>query len=246
MPNPFNKIIFTPEMHQFLKDNYKQLTNRELADALGLKLTRTRTELYRLGLKRMEMEYWTPEQVQFLKDNYKEFGDTELAEIFEVKWYKAKGWTKKHIEKKRRYLKLKRTTAEKNAIKVRNTKMGRFAMCAKKRWETTGVAPEGEKRIWFHADNTFFVVIKTKQGFVHYNRWLWEKEKGEIPPGMVVRVFGDDKINYTIKDLKLITKAENARLNSNNRIPKELKEITTLTRKLNRIITKKSKDESRN
>jgi hypothetical protein len=247
MPNPYNKIVFTPEMHQFLKDNYLSMTNRELADALGLKLTRTRTELYKLGLKRMELEYWTKQQTQFLKDNYKDFGDTELAEIFEVKWYKAKGWTKKHIEKKRRYLKLKRTTAEKKAIQIRNTKMGRFAMCAKKRWETIGEAPIGEKRVWFTSEgNLPYVVIKTKNGFVHYNRWLWQKEKGKIPPGMNVVINTDDRINYTIKDLALISDAELSKRNSQGRVPKELKQTQQLIRKINRkIITNEKRHRSR-
>lgn len=242
MPNRYNKIVFTPEMHQFLKDNYQQLTNRELADALGLKLTSTRTELYKLGLKRMEMEYWTPEQVHFLKDNYKIFGDTELAEIFEVKWHKAKGWTKKHIEKKRRYLKLKRTTSEKKAIQIRNTKMGRFKICNQKMWEKRGITPEGEKHIWFSSESNLpFIVIKTKNGFVHYNRWLWEKEKGAIPPGMNVVINGSDRINYTIKDLELLTNAELSARNSNLRIPQELKQTQKLIRKINRKIIKNEK-----
>ena len=113
----------------------------------------------------MELQYWTAAQTRFLRDNYKAFGDTELAEIFEIKWFKAKGWTKKHIEKKRRYLKLKRTTEEKRQIKIRNTKMGRFKICNEKMWKKRGVTPVGEKRVWFNQLNTPFVVIKIKEGF---------------------------------------------------------------------------------
>jgi hypothetical protein len=242
MPNPYNKIVFTKEMQQFLKENYQELTNKELANALGLKLTRTRQELYKLGLKRMELEYWTNEQVQFLRDNYKNFGDTELAEIFEVKWFKAKGWCKKHIEKKRRYLFLKRTIKQKELIKIRNTKMGRFAACAKNRWKTTGQTPIGEKRVWFTTGaNLPFVVIKTKTGFVHYNRFLWEKEKGKIPAGMNVVVNGSDRINYTIKDLELLTNAQLSARNSANRVPAELKQTQKLIRKINRKIINNEK-----
>ena len=135
MPNPANKIIFTETQHQFLRDNFKTFTNKQLANALGLNLTRTRTELYSLGLKRMELQYWTDEQVKFLKENYTLFGDTELAEIFEVKWYKNKGWTKKHIEKKRRYLKLKRTSDEIANIRKRNALQNRYNT-SEKAWET--------------------------------------------------------------------------------------------------------------
>src|SRR5690606_41007373 len=77
----YNKIILLPEEKKFLKENYQSMTNRQLADALELSLTKTRHFLYEMGLKRMEMEYWTDEQIDFLKKNYKTIGDTELAEI---------------------------------------------------------------------------------------------------------------------------------------------------------------------
>lgn len=241
MPNPPNKIKFTSGQRLFLKENYAIMTNKQLADALGLRLTRVRMELYSMGLKRMELQYWTDEQTKFLTDNYREFGDTELAEIFEVKWHKPKGWTKKHIEKKRRYLKLKRTAAERKKIHKRNTAMGRWSECAKKRWATTGQAPIGEKRIWFTPDNHPFVVIKTKNGFVHYNRWLWEKEKGKIPPGMNVCIFSSDPLDYTIKDLKLLTNAELSARNSKRRIPSEFKETQKLIKAITKITIKHEK-----
>ncbi len=236
----WNKIILDPEDILFIKDNWETMTNPELAKALGLRLTKLRYFLHDMGLKRIEMEYWTPQQVTFLKKHYQEMGDSELAEIFEVKWHKNKGWSKKHIEKKRRYLKLKRTQIERSKIKKRNTLMGRFAMCATKRWETTGETPVDEKHLWYRKDNTPFVVIKTKKGFVHYNRWLWEKHFGPIPPGMNVRIMSKDRINYTEKDLILITNAENSALNSQNRLPPELRQTMHIINKLNRVITQKS------
>ena len=232
----YNKIVLEPHEEEFIKDNFFSMTNQELANALGLKLTKLRGFAYALGLKRMELEYWTETQVDFLKLNYKEIGDTELAEIFEIKWKKNKGWTKKHIEKKRRYLNLKRTTLEKKKIKHRNTQMGRFSECAKKKWETTGQAPIGEKRIWYHPDNTPFVVIKTKKGFVHYNPWLWKKHKGKIPDGFIVRNFSNKLLEVQITDLKLITREENAYLNTSNRLTPASREIKKLSNKLLRAI----------
>jgi len=234
----WNKIILDEDDIQFIRSNWQKKTNKELADALGLKLTKLRGFLSEMGLRRMELEYWTEPQINFLKAHYKEYGDTELAEIFEVKWHKKKGWTKKHIEKKRRYLKLKRTAVQKKQIQIRNTKMGRFSMCAKKRWETTGVAPEGEKRVWFHSDNTPLVVIKTNHGWVHYNRWLWEKHFGAIPEGMNVRINSDERINFTKEDLILVTNAENSALNSKNRLPPEARETKKILNKLTKAITK--------
>lgn len=231
-----NAIKWTPTMIQFLRDNYKSKTNRELAEALGLKMTTTRTKCYELGLRKMQLQYWTPEQVAFLKANYKEMGDTELAEIFDVKWQKDKGWSKKHIEKKRRYLKLKRTKAQIARIKKRNVAMGRFSECANKMWETIGEAPVGTRRVWYRPDNTPFVVIKTKKGFIHYNRYLWEQTYGPIPKGMNVIVISADRVNYTAQDLVLMTNAELAAHNSAHRLPDELKQTQKLINKLNRKI----------
>lgn len=236
-----NKIILSPEEINFIKDNWESMTNPQLAEALGLKLTKLRDFLRELGLKRMELEYWTEPQILFLKKHYKEIGDSELAEIFDLKWHKNKGWSKKHIEKKRRYLKLKRTKLELKKINKRNTLMGRFKICNIKRWEATGVTPVGEKRVWYHNADAPYVVIKTKKGFEPYNRWLWEKHFGPIPKGMNVRIMSNDRINFTEKDLVLITNAENSALNSSNRLPKEFRETLHLVNKLNRILTKKQK-----
>lgn len=100
---PYNKIVWTDEMDQYIFNNWDNKTNKQIAEGLGLKLTVVRTRIYSLGLKRMELEYWTPSQVLFLMENYKEMGDTEIAEIFSQEWpEKKKGWSKKHISLSRK------------------------------------------------------------------------------------------------------------------------------------------------
>lgn len=241
------KIVFSDSDIAFLKSNFKSMTNKEIASALGLKITRVRTKAYELGLKRMQLEYWTPVQVQFLKDNYKTIGDTELAEIFDVKWFKQKGWTKNHIEKKRRYLNLKRTKHQLKKIKLRNTKMGRWSVESAQLSRQLRAAKTGEKRVWYTAKDTPFVVIKTKSGFVSYNRWLYKKIFGPIPLKMNVCLKpGADLINYTSQDLELLTDAELANRNSKSKLPPQLKHTQKLINQLNRIILKQSKNDTRN
>jgi len=103
------KIMLTEEISEFMKANYQSLSNRQIASALGLKLSITRGFLYQLGLKRMELEYWTQEQIDYLLETYEEKGNTELAKIFEERWPKKKRWTIKHIEKKLKRLGIKRS-----------------------------------------------------------------------------------------------------------------------------------------
>lgn len=233
----YGKIIFSDQDLQFIKDNFQKMTNDEIAAALGRKKTIVRTMAYSLGLKRMEMEYWTPEQIAFLNENYKSIGDVELAEIFENEWPKNKPWTKKHIEKKRRYLILKRTVKQLEKIHLRNKKSGRLAVANKKRWEATGSNDLGTIVIW-NTNGYKVAFIKTESGYVHYNRWLWIKEKGEIPPNHnIVKKDGCPEIP-TIEFLEAITKEDHAIRNKqkHDSLPKDVKEIIKLKNKLIKAI----------
>lgn len=118
------KKVWTPSEEQFLKDNWQSKNSYQLSNELGVTRTLVRTKLYEMGLKKMEMEYWTPEQVLYLREHYKQMGDTEIANYFNETFPKKKVWSKKHIEKKRRYLNLKRTPAEIKAIIKNNCRAG--------------------------------------------------------------------------------------------------------------------------
>ena len=229
-----NKIIWTDDHISFLKDRFYTLTNKQLADKLKLKITSVRTKCYSLGLKRMDLEYWTEEQIYFLKANYKAIGDTELAMMFSAKWYKQKGWSKKHIEKKRRYLKLGRNKAQIKAIHLRNVENGCFALCPVKAWEKRGITPLYTVKKWQK-----ITVIKTPDGYVHYAPYLWIKHYGLIPNGMIVRRKMEAK-EISIENLELITRAENAR--RNNDYPTELKQTIRLLNKLKKQINGKEQN----
>ena len=198
-----NKIAWTDDQLLFLKANWQAMTAQQLADNIGLKRTVVRMKLYKLGLKKIEMEYWTPEQIDCLMRNYKTVGDTELTEIFKRRWKKAKGWHKKHIEKKRRQMGLERTKAETAYIKKRNKEKGRFAMCPVKAWVARGgAAPENDIRVWM-ANGVPFKVIKIKSRWVQYAPWYYREYIGEIPKRYVVRVKDGNPLNIVKENLEL-------------------------------------------
>lgn len=201
-------------MERFLQHNYEKLTNAELADRLGLTLTVVRMKLYSMGLKRMEMEYWTDEQIDFLRANFHKIGDLELSEIFTRKWPKQKGWTKKHIEKKRRYLNLKRTKEQIRKIHLRNVEAGRFKICAIKRWDKCGRSKEGEIRFWRQNPCRSIPMIKVNGQYIFWARYTWEQNHGPIPKGMNVVFKDNNPRNMEISNLELITDAELSRRNS--------------------------------
>lgn len=203
------------EIESFLKQNYYKLTNPQLAKDLNLKMSTLRRICYELGLKRIQLEYFTQLQITFLKKHFQKKGDSELAEIFQQKWPKQKCWTKKHIEKKRNYLKLYRTKEEINKIHQRNVKAGKFKICPVKMWNKRGRTPEGEIHYWSqYKTGKKYPVIKHNGRFIHWARWAWEQKYGKVPKGMNV-VFNDgNSYKREIQNLILVTDSELARINS--------------------------------
>lgn len=239
MKYPHNKIVLTEDQIAYIKANFFQKTNRELAEHLGLKLTTLRTRCYEMGLKRMELEYWTKEQVTYLKKYYRKMGDTEIAAYFDKKYNKNKGWTKRHIEKKRRYLKLKRTPAEQKAIQKRNTKNGMFKMCPVKAWETRGtVAKEGDVRIW-PVSGVNHKHIKINGTFVKLARYNWEQfHNKKVRKGYCITFIDGDPLNCNPENLERITMKQNVLRNASQYhiLPEPTKRIIQLKNKLQKTI----------
>jgi hypothetical protein len=113
-------------IEQFILDNFCQKTNKQIAQELNIPLHQVRLKAYSLGLYRISLDYWTDEQITFLKENFETIGDTELSQIFQEKFPKNKVWTKKHIDKKRKYLNLHRTPEQILLINKRNIDAGLY------------------------------------------------------------------------------------------------------------------------
>jgi hypothetical protein len=194
------KFLLTPEAAEYL-ENYKSLNSTEcMAKKLNVSVGWVRDYYRKIGFKRFEMEYWTPDQNQFLKDNYQTIGDVELAEIFATKWAKNKGWSKKHIEKKRRYLKLKRTPVEMSEIRWGNYHKG--FMHGSTRFIDKTIAQEGEVRMWRQQSGRLVPRIKINGCFEDWGKWKWLEVNGAITEGYNVVFVGDPSI-LTIENLAL-------------------------------------------
>jgi HNH endonuclease len=186
-----------------------------LADFLEIKLYLVRRSCNQLGLKRLDLEYFTTTQIAYLKKHYQKKGDSELARIFLRKWPKQKIWTKKHIEKKRKYLSLYRTAKQIRIIHYRNVKAGCFKICPIKAWNKRGRAPEGEIRYWkYRAPTKSYPVIKQKGRFISWALWAWSNQYGNISKKMNVIFKDGDPYNRTIKNLALVSNTDLAKMNS--------------------------------
>lgn len=231
---PYNKIIWTDEMIAFIKGNFYTITNKQISDSLGLKLSTVRRKALELGYKRIEMEYWTPEQIMFLKETFTTKGDKELSVIFNKKWKKNKPWTLKHIEKKRMYLKFCRSKKQIKAIRNRNMSLGYWDNAHKKHWHTRGAATIGTVKNW---DNREFV--KTEEGYESLNRYTWKLHHGKIPENMNVVRINPFRSYNDIDNLELLTNEQLGARNSINRYPKELIQTIFLLSKLNKTLNEK-------
>lgn len=240
-----NRITWAEWQLDFLIENWQIMTAQQLSDAIGITRTKVREKKYELGLYVIELEYWAPEQVIFLKENYQSIGDTELAQLFSERWTKYKGWSKKHIEKKRRQLGLKRAPLEILAIHQRNVAAGAYALCPVKAWASRGGAAQaGTLRIWTNNQGSQFMVIKIKDRYVHYARWLYEQLRGTVPDGCVVRLKDGNPLHVTPGNLQLITRSQHAIINSQNRHP-QLTTSRKLIHQINLIAKRNEKQTNR-
>lgn len=235
-----NKIIWEPWQLDFLKVNFNSMTAEELSQGTGIKRTKVREMYYSLGMKKIELEYWTEEQINFLKASYQFMGDSEISDYFNIKYKKQKGWSKKHAEKKRRYLNLKRTREQIKRIHERNVKAGRFKMCPVNAWKTRGVSKVGEIRQWTNNETGKpFLAVKTKTGFTPYARHLYKKKVGRIPSGMIVTTLDGNPLNVIIENLTLITRAEHAIKNAGYEYPLEIRIALRTINKIKKVIHEK-------
>ena len=208
------KFIFSEKDIAFIRKNHPLMTNRKLADALNVSMTVVRNQCYLLGLYRMRLEYWTPEQVDFLKKNYKGIGDSELSDIFNDRFPKAKGWSKKHMEKKRRYLGLKRTREHIDNIHQRNLDAGKLNISPHCRFVIKGPAKDGTIRMWLNHYDKPTPKIKINGRWKFWNRWTWEKKYGRIPKGAMITFKDGNPYHRTISNLEAVSRSELTRRNA--------------------------------
>jgi hypothetical protein len=201
-------IIQKTESIDYILANWNTMSNKQMADHLGVCVQYVRNVCYKHGLYRMRLEYWTSEQIEFLSQQYRLCGDKELAEMFQQKWPKKKSWTLKHIEKKRKYLGLKRTPGELYEIKQKAKAKGVYVLGLQKTWMKRGAAPEGSVVEWATDSQWPSKWIKINGKFISYYRYLWQQAGNTIPENFnVVPKMGVTEV-ASVNDLECISRKE--------------------------------------
>lgn len=215
-------INWYPDELVFLKKNYFSLTNSELNEAINSRrqepvaLSTMLNQCQRMGLKRGIQIRWSLEDVAYLERHYKTMGDKELAmkltrrkKTFRVIDGKRvyRKFTKKHIEKKRELLGLKRTDKQVLAIRKRNIKLGlTFAFSKEKHAWNNGkrpVANEGDIRNWKDQYGNYKRQIKIDGKFIPYTRWFYMNKIGPVQPNEIVFHIDFDALNDEPENLEV-------------------------------------------
>lgn len=185
----------------YLRTNFKNKTNAELAQGLGLSLTKTREYLYSLNLKRCEIVHWTQEEELYLNANYRALGDTELAEYLTASSATGKQWNHRMVEIKRTALGLRRNPAEISEILTRMAKRN-----AEKK-KAARLAPVAKPRQRWKKVNGRSIAL---------TRYIYESHHGPVPEGMVVTFRALDAPDvYALDNLMVVNRAEMLKRNQN-------------------------------
>ena len=108
----------------------------------------------------------------------------------------------------------------------------------KKGHKPINTAKDGDIR-WREGLGYFHIRI-SEGNWVLYHRFLWEQTYGKIPEGFNIVFVDGNRKNCDISNLKCISDAELASLNTIQRYPKELVQLMQLNRKLKKQIDKSS------
>jgi hypothetical protein len=235
------------DLGKTMRRNYKnidrllkedKLSLREISLKTGAPFSTVAWRRRTLGIKKQHLQRWTKVQVRWLKTLYPFVGDHEIALIFSEAYHKEKGWTLKHIEKKRLYLGLKRTREQIRAIRERNKAFGCFMVGIRRMWETREVTRPGEVHKWNNGMNYEYLVIKKEDGsFEKLARYTWKKHFGEIPKGLAVVKKDQSGSEGDVNNLELINRSVLAQRNRLAIYPTELRDtiitLNTLNKKIN-------------
>jgi len=161
---------------------------------------------------------WTTKEVKYLKSNYQAKGDVQLAAELNRMPKPSRLFTRDHISKKRKLLRLTRSPEELKIIRSAHAKNGVYnTVC--KRWQTTGVAKENEIRI-HNFNGIRRRVIKINGTFINYARYYYQTFIAPIPPGHVVTHKNGNVLDDSPGNLQTIPRGKLSSQNSKNRYKK--------------------------
>lgn len=195
----------------FIRKNFPVMTWNELLTAINeirstseqVEISALRHQVRRMGLSKGIQIRWSQKDISFLRSNYTKIGNVEMADILNKKnssfriidgKKNYRTFTKKHIEKKLKLLRLYRTPEEILSIKRRNLTTTNYRVLTSEcnQWTqgTRKAAREEETRVWRGVR-----YVKVNGKFTPYTRWFYHNFIQPIPKGFVVYHLDSDVLN---------------------------------------------------
>ncbi|MGM0607088.1 MAG: hypothetical protein ACQESP_01590 [Candidatus Muiribacteriota bacterium] len=164
------------EEENFLRENYKNISNVDLAEKFGVTVIAIQRKLSRLGCIRQKQKKWTSVEEEFLRKNFMKMSDEEISRHFDV--------TPISIRRKLHRLGLSRLQEKKKNMRktqLRKKIMGRVTRKRKQKKEN-------------YAD--IYKITKEYKEFDKIYHEVWRKE------GTVKRVLTDQGMKYIIVEFE--------------------------------------------
>lgn len=222
---------------QFLRDNYLEMSNPDLASAVGRSVNAVKSRLTVLKLKRPKdlvikfrmannPNRWTKRERLFVVNNMHKMTNPQMAEKLERSISSVENLicslAKRGIrrsEKTRKKMMSLGWFEKGNQPWTKGKKGLRLSKATefKKGHRPANEARNGEIRLRQKKDGSsrYYFIRLGKMKWEKYHRYLWKQHHGDIPAGHLVAFKNGDPLDVRIENLELITKAENVRRNAN-------------------------------
>lgn len=210
------KVPIYPDETKYLLENYYKLTNGQLLEHLNsyrssseqLRPTTMLNHCRKLALSRGVQIRWSYSDTRRLKKWHPFMGDKQIAEhlnrvgcsrrrINEKMVYKV--FTRKHIEKKRELLGIKRTPAQLALLRKDNIMCGEYTFWSgdNNPWNNGSRPGLKEEEVIVRNDQNGVQrrYIKVGDRITPYRRWFYQNFIGPVPGDMVVHGIDLDPMN---------------------------------------------------
>lgn len=168
----------------------------------------------------MSKSLFSDEIKAFIYDNYKGCGPSEMAKTVNDKF--NTNYTKQQLKNyyKNHHLNSGLTGYfEKGHIPENKGKKGCCAPGCEKGWFKKGHIPENHKLVGSQRitkDGYVEIKIAEPNRWVLKHRYVWEQNNGPIPKGFIVRFLDQNKLNCSIENLILVSRAEHIEITRRN------------------------------
>lgn len=194
---------------------------------------------------------FTPEQREFISKNYKNLGNQELADLVNEKFKTSFVCSQIKSFKNRYHLDSGLTGRFEKGHKTFNKGLkwndympiNSQNQCRKTLFKKGNIPSNRRELFEERIDKDGYTEIKIQDGCLkdnwqHKHRYIYEQHCGEIPKGYKIIFLDNDKSNFDINNLKMISGAEELIMN-NNKLRYSKQELTETGHLIAQIINKR-------